>query len=182
MADLALVDTVGAEDANTYISVEDATAYFAYRLNCTEWTAASNDLKCQALFMACKIIDRLNFKYQRANPLYAESQELQALAFPRSGAPMHDRHVMYVLTDGVVEYIIPQDIKDAQCEQALALLKKSSVSALKKEGIASQSIGDVSITFAGDVSLETPQSRSLCSDAMAILRTWINTEVSIQRG
>jgi hypothetical protein len=106
----------------SYVSVEDAEDYFELRLNSGAWDEAENDDKCKALVTATRSIDRLNFAglrtydYNRLQPiefripiprdLAPSSLPGQNLEFPRNGATT-----------------IPQDILDATCECALALLE-----------------------------------------------------------
>lgn len=95
---------------NSYVTVVEASAYFALRLDVAEWTDASETEKDAALAMACKAIDRLpwaGYKYQ---------PDTQVLAFPRVGA----------FADGdswTTLGVVRQQVKDAQCEEALAILK-----------------------------------------------------------
>lgn len=98
---------------NSYVTVVEASAYFALRLDVSEWTDASETEKDAALAMACKVIDRLpwaGYKYQ---------PDTQVLAFPRVGA----------FADGdswTTLGVVRQQVKDAQCEEALAILKHQS--------------------------------------------------------
>jgi hypothetical protein len=105
----------------SYATVEYAEDYFKFRLNSDAWNEAETDDKCKALVTATRCIDRLNFAglrtydYNRLLPIEFRipiPRELapsplpgQTLEFPRNG-----------------DTTIPQDIMDATCEQALALL------------------------------------------------------------
>lgn len=81
-----------------YATKTEAQAYMDERLNVEPWTDASPEDQDKALKMATKIIDRLNYRGKKAS----DSQELQ---FPR---------------DNDTE--VPQDVKNATSEMALALL------------------------------------------------------------
>lgn len=94
---------------NSYISVADATTYFSDRLNVAEWTAATDADKGKALVMAARSIDNLSFTGR-----ITESD--QAMAWPRSGVA--DREGRCIDDDDV-----PQQVLDAQCETALALIR-----------------------------------------------------------
>lgn len=95
---------------NTYLSVVDATTYFGFRLDVPEWTAATELEKDSALVMATKAIDRLPWSGYKYQP------DAQVLTFPRVGSfPDGDAWLML----GVV----PQRVKDAECEEALAILR-----------------------------------------------------------
>ena len=95
--------------------------YFEFRLHASAWEDAENDDKCRALVTATRLIDRLNFaglrtadyiRLQPINWLIPQPRTLdpsslpgQNFEFPRNGS-----------------VTIPQDIMDAACEIALALL------------------------------------------------------------
>ncbi len=82
-----------------YATIAEAQAYFDSRLNTDAWDEAVNDAeRTKALAMATTLIDRLNFRGEKAD----SEQELQ---FPRGN-----------------DTEVPQDIKDATAEIALALL------------------------------------------------------------
>jgi len=105
---LVIDATSAGTSSNSYITLADAEIYFESRLNITEWTAATDDEKNRALVTATRIIDQNSFVGYR----YTTTQ---ALKFPRTGVPDYDS---VVFVDGV----IPEPIKDAQCEIALAAL------------------------------------------------------------
>jgi len=81
-----------------YATIVEAQAYFDGRLNTDPWDDATDANKNKALIMATTLIDRLNYRGEKAD----SDQELQ---FPRG----YDTEV-------------PQDIKNACAEVALALL------------------------------------------------------------
>lgn len=82
-----------------YATIAEAQAYFDNRLNTEAWDDATDANKNKALGMATvTIIDRLNFRGEKTDP----DQELQ---FPRGD-----------------DTVVPQDIKNACAEIALALL------------------------------------------------------------
>jgi len=82
----------------SYMTVVEANAYFNDRLNVAPWINSIADDHRRALATATKIIDRLNFLGSKTDPL----QENQ---FPRAD-----------------DILIPNDIKYASAEIALALL------------------------------------------------------------
>lgn len=107
-----IVETVGSASANSYVTLDEAVTYFGDRLNTDAWDAAeSGEGRNKALLMACKRLERENWLGNRVTTT-------QALSWPR----------YYVeKVDGVsCEYYaateIPQQVKDAQCELALAFL------------------------------------------------------------
>lgn len=111
----------------TYVTIEEAEDYFAFRLNSAAWDDASNDDKCKAIVTATRAIDRLNFaglrtsdwtRFQNSNfnagfvmgpevldPSSDSPSPGQSLEFPRNG-----------------DSTIPADIKNACCEIAFVLL------------------------------------------------------------
>ena len=82
----------------SYTTITEAKVYFNNRLNVSAWECATNDERRRALAQATSIIDRLNYAGCRTDPD-------QINQFPRD-------------TDTVV----PQDVKDATSEIAIALL------------------------------------------------------------
>lgn len=117
----AVIDaTVGGVDANSYVIVADADAYFDARLNITEWTAADTDNRTRALIMSTARIDRESFDGARTAP------ETQALKWPRTGTIDEEGR-------SVLSTIVPEDIKVATFELALALLQGDI---LKESGLA----------------------------------------------
>lgn len=116
----AIVETIGSASANSYATLEEAATYFGDRLNVSAWDAASGgDDQTKALLMACKRLERENWLGSRVN-------ETQALSWPRNGVEKVDSvggtadFYGYTATYSATE--IPQQVKDAQCELALAYL------------------------------------------------------------
>jgi hypothetical protein len=117
--------TVGGASTNSYVTVAEADTYFDARLNTEAWTTTA-DNRTRALLMAAQRLDRENWLGNRVT-------STQRLAWPRMyvekvdgigvgygwgygggyGWPFGD---VYSSTE------IPQRIKDAQCEIALAFL------------------------------------------------------------
>jgi len=85
--------------AGSYIDRVEAQVYFDGRLNTEAWDDTTDDTeKDKSLIMATRTIDRLNFSGQKA-------VTAQALQFPRG-----------------TDTLIPDDVKNATAEIALALL------------------------------------------------------------
>lgn len=107
-----------------YITVDEAQDFFDERLNTGAWDDASATDKAKALKQATKSMNRLNFA---GDP----TEDDQENSFPRG----EDEDV-------------PQDIKDACCLEALALLDGVDIS-LEKANLAasSQGIGDARATY-----------------------------------
>lgn len=145
----AIVATIGSASANSYITLADATTYFGNRLNADTWDAATSDTQTKALLMSAKRLERENWIGSRAS-------STQALAWPRSGAAKVDSiggaywagsyygAVCYETTE------IPQQVKDAQCELALAYLNGYGQSSSNNGTIKSFSADGFSVSL-GDV-------------------------------
>lgn len=93
--------TVGV---NSYISTVDATTYFGQRLYSDDWISANDADREKALTMARRFIDQQQFAGDR-------TAADQMLAWPRTGIANVDSAT------------VPQDVVDAQCEMALALIR-----------------------------------------------------------
>lgn len=126
MAIPALDSTIGGASANSYIAtIEEADNFLDARLNSDAWTGANADDKNRALLMAAARMQSENWLGNRATAT-------QRLAWPRVGAQKVDPvgsvswgHMGY--WGGYAEQYssteIPQPVKDAQCELALAYLE-----------------------------------------------------------
>jgi hypothetical protein len=141
--------TVGG---NCYIDITGADEYFSGRLYSDAWTGADQESKERSLIQATRVIDRLFLKG-------IKTDDKQTLAFPR-----------YPDTD------IPQAVKDACCEEALALLERGNSLRiqLQKEGVKSASIGSASEVFSG-----RPIRGLLSPEAKDLLRPWLGGSVTI---
>lgn len=118
-----LITTVGGSTSNSYVSLADFADYCDRRLNASAFTDAEPDDKIRALLQAVRRLEDENW-------LGARVTSTQALAWPRADAPKRDSgygsdyygadygsgRAVYLTTE------IPQPIKDAQCELALAYL------------------------------------------------------------
>jgi hypothetical protein len=101
---------------NSYISSTDADAYFAARLYADDWTNANDGVKEKALLMARRLIDQQEYLGWR-------TLVGQMLAWPRMG-------ISCVPSDSV-----PFAILDAQCELALAFIRRDLTLDDKKRGV-----------------------------------------------
>ena len=116
-----LTTTISSASSNSYASVSDADAYFATTPRASRWEAVSTDDKANFLLEAMLWIENQNYIGSRAN-------SGQALEWPRLGG-VRRRLVNTTITTGLVDLrgrlwtadAIPQPVKDAQCEMALAL-------------------------------------------------------------
>lgn len=130
-----IVTTASHASANSYISVTDASTYFDDKLNVTVWKEASEDDKTRALLMAAARLNDLHW-------LGTRTTSTQALAWPRYGVIKRDgvgfgssdsfASASYRSGYGIYgaawgEFFssttVPDIVKDAQCELALAYLQ-----------------------------------------------------------
>src|SRR5262245_44913249 len=119
--------TIGGANANSYLNVADVTAFFDARLNSAAWTTAVADDKTRALLMAANRLQVENWLGNRVT-------STQRLAWPRIGVQKVDPvgtgygfgyhyGYGYQSTEIYKSDEIPQPVKDAQCELALAYLE-----------------------------------------------------------
>ena len=147
--------TAGAADANSYVTLAEAEAYFAERLHADAWGSAKDVDKEKALLTACRHIEACRIAVNRRpygyppippslqsadyDPL-APSDPDQSLSFPRK----KDRNAAGA-------YAVPQAAKDAQCEETLALLSVGQDQArrrtLQAAGVTSFSVDGLSETY-----------------------------------
>ncbi len=137
---------------NSYIDIEEANKYFAGRLHAESWGQADDSTKEKALKQATKAIDRQHLNGRKAT-------DTQELAFPR-----------YPDTE------IPEAVKEACCEEALALLERGNNQRhkLQQEGVQSFSLGNMSETFAAGAG-----KGLLSQEAKELLRPWLLKAVNI---
>ena len=135
-----------------YVTLEEANTYFASRLHAEAWTAAADVDKQKALKQATRAIDRQLLIGRKTNPE-------QELAFPR-----------YPDTE------VPEAVKEACCEEALAILESgnSQRRKLQQEGVQSFSLGNMSETFAAGAG-----KGLLSQEAKELLRPWLLGAVNI---
>lgn len=141
----AIVTTVGAANANSYVDVTAADNYFDDRLDAAVWTAAVTADKTRALLMAANRLQNENWLGNRVT-------STQRLAWPRTNArkvdPVgagfgyHAYGYGYSFTEVYKSDEIPQPVKDAQCELALAYLdgfddgEEDSVDSFTADGVS----------------------------------------------
>ena len=138
---------------NSYIDIGGADEYFENRLHAERWGETSDADKEKALRQATKEIDR--------QPLTGrKTTDTQELAFPR--CPDEE---------------VPEAVKEACCEAALALLERgnSQRRKLQQEGVQSFTLGNMSETYAPGA------GRGLLSqEAKELLRPWLISAVMIK--
>ena len=131
---------------NSYIDIDGADEYCAGRLHAESWEQADDSTKEKALKQATREIDRQPLTGRKAT-------DTQALAFPR-----------------YPDAEIPEAVKEACCEVALALLERgnSQRRKLQQEGVQSFTLGNMSETY-----ITGAGKGLLCQEAKELLRTWL---------
>ena len=134
------------EGINTYCTIEYAEEYFSGKIYTEEWDEADATTKEKALKEATRQIDRQPLRGRK-------SDREQTLAFPR-----------YPDTE------LPEAVKEACCEEALALLERgnSQRRKLQQEGVQSFSLGNMSESYAAGAG-----KGLLSQEAKELLRPWL---------
>lgn len=137
---------------NSYIDIDGADEYFAGRLHAESWGQADESTKEKALKQATKIIDRQRLNGRKTNPS-------QPLAFPR-----------------YPDAEIPQNVKEACCEEALAILERgnSQRRKLQQEGVQSFTLGNMSESYVAGAG-----KGLLSQEAKELLKPWLLGSVFI---
>ena len=146
---------------NSYISVADADAYFAGRLNSSKWNDADTATKETALIQATRTIDAL---YSFAGELTDDSQ---TLAWPRSYVYDCEGRELDSTT-------IPEAVENATCEEAIHLLSGDQLStpSLLTRGFKKAKLGPMEVEVAESKSSASPDKiSSMARDFLACLGT-----------
>jgi hypothetical protein len=132
---LIVENGTGLADAESYLSVNQASAYHRLRGNAA-WEDLDFEVQEQALRQATAYIDSLQrYKASRLKPS-------QALEFPRTG--LFD-------WSGYEVTGVPKRVKDACAELALRAASTSLFTDLARGGkVVSESVGPISTTYADD--------------------------------
>ncbi len=138
--------------SESYCTIEYANEYFGRRLHAESWEQADNSTKEKALWQATRSIDRMPFRGRKTD-LH------QPFAFPR-----------YPDTE------IPEAVKEACCEEALAILESgnSQRRKLQQEGVQSITLGSMSETYIAGAG-----KGLLSQEAKELLRPWLIGAVMI---
>lgn len=182
--------TVGT---NSYITVADAGLYFEGRLFADAWTNATPDSQAQALIMATRVIDRQPIKG-------AQKLQDQVLQWPRcymgtlyatlypghtqplEVSPIIPSRVPTAIYGWLCEVDVPQAVKDAVCEEALALLDRgnSERRKLQQEGVTMFQAGSLREMYATGATKRSAQPNPIISvEARELLRPYLAGAVRI---
>jgi hypothetical protein len=105
-------DGTGLSNANSYVGVAYANAYFAERA-VTSWDSLDDEIKLASLIKATDYFE-LRWSHLLISEIYNETQ---SLSFPRKyiGTPIFDE----IDTELLIGYTIPDKILKATCEYAI---------------------------------------------------------------
>lgn len=131
---------------NSYVDVAEADEYFAGRLDADAWEGSDTDTKAKALITATRRIDMQRLRGKKADPK-------QKLQFPRCyWEPLRQVESNRSNADDPFsggwwcEGEVPQQVKDACCEEALFLLQMTAWDKKRERqqalGVTGQAIGD----------------------------------------
>jgi hypothetical protein len=144
-----------------YIEIVDADKYFTVRPFANDWLEASDEDKLSCLTLAQKHIDSLPLVGRKL--IY-----LQENQFPRyyvSKNVNEDFEFVYNVST------IPQEVKDAVCEEAFAIFKYMDKErfALREQGVATASRGGLAESY------ETyrPLGELLSAEAKRLIQNWV---------
>lgn len=121
------------DDTNSYVTLDEAEAYFANRLDAAAWDEAKEVQKEQALVTAAQTMETLDWVGSIVDPS-------QPLAWPRKGYFFDPRLGYTVEIDD-----IPARVKTAQMELAYHLLNNDGVLDTGG-GVKSVKVGPIEIT------------------------------------
>lgn len=127
-----LVATVGASNANSYVTVATADTYFDERVNTSAWDDASTDNQERALIMATRRLDQEHYKGEPVKPLtdveVSATTSTQALKWPR--------YSTYDDSGWAFDHEeIPVIVQHATMELALRVLNDGSTDTLADTGL-----------------------------------------------
>jgi hypothetical protein len=162
---------------NSYVTLEEAEAYFATRLDASLWTASSDDDRFKALATAFKALERIDMWRGRAYTT------LQATRWPRRDVV---RTTVSDLPDDLIYWgeSIPPDLKDAQCEEALTRLELAAdPGALSRRRRQRQGVKGASVTGLSESWGDVPRYAQGClvsPEAYALIRKYLALGGTIQ--
>lgn len=135
---------------NSYLTLEEAVDYFGGRLFTANWDSAPDDDKAKALIMATASLNRKQYKGKKK----VETQKFQ---FPRCYPVNPLSHVEVIgnlpeydhKESWYCEQEVSDIVKNACCEEALAMLERGNSQRLKlrQEGVTSITIGSLGESY-----------------------------------
>lgn len=131
---IVVEDGTGLNNSESYISVSDCDSYHLNRGN-SSWSNLTTEQKEQNLRKATQYIDSTYLFY---GVIYKTTQ---SLSFPREDIEDNEGRKL--------DNSIPQKIKDATCELALASIDKELISITDNSNyVTKQKVGDLEVEYA----------------------------------
>lgn len=132
--------------ANSYVTLAEADAYFAVRSHSEAWTGElDDDTRRRALITAC---NQLEVALQWVG---YPTTTTQRLGMPRVGLRVRNGNADYASD------VVPQPIKDLQCEQALVVLAGDRTTESTTGGLKRAQADVVEVEFFEGATFTTPR-------------------------
>jgi DnaT-like ssDNA binding protein len=150
---VTIISTVGADDANSYVTLEEAQAILAGRTDAADFLAESDDEQSALLILATEWLQRRAWRGVRVD-------DDQRLAFPR-------RHLLKPDSPSGAYFdidAIPEAVQLAECELALGFYSQDDLESSSSggDGITSFTAGRISVQYgAGGSSSASSESQYL---------------------
>jgi len=141
---MTIIATPGAANANSFVDMASANLYFASRPWSTTWTGiASDTLREPYLIHATRLMEYMVTWYG------VKTTTTQSLDWPRTMVqdpdyPDTNRDIGVRWIDST---IVPQDIQDACCELALALITSDRTQDASSRGLKRAKVGSLEVEF-----------------------------------
>ncbi len=142
---LSTINTeVGSAEANSYLSVAEADAYFEARFLSGEgWSGLTTDQKTSRLLQAALVLDRLQYLGEPAT-------DIQAMQWPRRSTYELGHYSTFrdALGHPIAPDEVPAAIKYAQAELALIIFdEEGNVVGSDPSKVRSETLGKFSISY-----------------------------------
>lgn len=156
---MALSVTVGTD---SYVTSVEADTYLGMSIYGADWVNADPDERVRALVTSARIMERIPYVGRKA--LWSQS-----MAFPRIvEEQIHD--------DYLDPINVPQSVKDAQCEEALARLRHGDDVRL---GLLELGMSSMTIDQANESYKDTAGVGFLSQAAKELMRRWTAFAINV---
>ena len=129
---MALNATLGASDANSYVTLEEADAYFTDRMHASTWEALSDPVKSNLLISSSQMLDWY-IKWKGS-----KSTSTQFMGWPRTNATRPDG-------TEIEDDVLPPEVKTAVYEQSIANIEADRMEDDPLAGIGQLKAGSLMI-------------------------------------